>query len=168
MAYAGGWAAVRVGFGDAETIDCGETRTVYAVGGIATVVTRTGMPTTACPCGVPRMDRAIPGPLRARGRVPFEPRPIALNTETGEWGIRVVGCRRGERYAVSSPHTACSEGRLCDLKAGNEFWQSEFLRICSLRLERCAPHKIMLPKHAEYQKRDCKNMSQRMKSCPSF
>lgn len=29
---AGGWAAVRVGFGDAETIDCETGRTVYTVG----------------------------------------------------------------------------------------------------------------------------------------
>lgn len=32
LAGAGGWAAVRVGFGDAETIDCETGRTVYAVG----------------------------------------------------------------------------------------------------------------------------------------
>lgn len=32
LAAAGGWAAVRVGFGDAETIDCETGRTVYAVG----------------------------------------------------------------------------------------------------------------------------------------
>ena len=31
-AAAGGWAAVRVGFGDAETIDCEAGRTVYATG----------------------------------------------------------------------------------------------------------------------------------------
>ena len=30
LAAAGGWAAVRVGFGDAETIDCETGRTVYA------------------------------------------------------------------------------------------------------------------------------------------
>lgn len=29
LALAGGWAAVRVGFGDAETIDCETGRTVY-------------------------------------------------------------------------------------------------------------------------------------------
>ncbi len=32
LAAAGGWAAVRVGFGDAETIDCEAGRTVYATG----------------------------------------------------------------------------------------------------------------------------------------
>ena len=32
LAAAGGWAAVRVGFGDAETIDCETGRTVYATG----------------------------------------------------------------------------------------------------------------------------------------
>ena len=32
LAAAGGWAAVRVGFGDAETIDCETGRTVYAAG----------------------------------------------------------------------------------------------------------------------------------------
>lgn len=32
LADAGGWAAVRVGFGDAETIDCETGRTVYATG----------------------------------------------------------------------------------------------------------------------------------------
>lgn len=32
LAAAGGWAAVRVGSGDAETIDCETGRTVYAVG----------------------------------------------------------------------------------------------------------------------------------------
>lgn len=32
LATAGGWAAVRVGFGDAETIDCEVGRTVYATG----------------------------------------------------------------------------------------------------------------------------------------
>lgn len=32
LARAGGWAAVRVGFGDAETIDCETGRTVYATG----------------------------------------------------------------------------------------------------------------------------------------
>ena len=32
LAAAGGWAAVRVGFGDAETIDCETGRTVYIVG----------------------------------------------------------------------------------------------------------------------------------------
>lgn len=31
-AAAGGWAAVRVGFGDAETIDCETGRTVYVAG----------------------------------------------------------------------------------------------------------------------------------------
>lgn len=32
LARAGGWAAVRVGFGDAETIDCETGRTVYTAG----------------------------------------------------------------------------------------------------------------------------------------
>lgn len=32
LAAAGGWAAVRVGFGDSETIDCETGRTVYATG----------------------------------------------------------------------------------------------------------------------------------------
>ena len=32
LAATGGWAAVRVGFGDAETIDCETGRTVYATG----------------------------------------------------------------------------------------------------------------------------------------
>ncbi len=32
LANAGGWAAVRIGFGDAETIDCETGRTVYATG----------------------------------------------------------------------------------------------------------------------------------------
>ena len=32
LASAGGWAAVRVGFGDAETIDCETGRTVYIAG----------------------------------------------------------------------------------------------------------------------------------------
>lgn len=32
LVAAGGWAAVRVGFGDAETIDCETGRTVYATG----------------------------------------------------------------------------------------------------------------------------------------
>lgn len=32
LAHAGGWAAVRVGFGDAETIDCETGRTVYTAG----------------------------------------------------------------------------------------------------------------------------------------
>lgn len=32
LAGAGGWAAVRVGFGDAETIDCETSRTVYVAG----------------------------------------------------------------------------------------------------------------------------------------
>lgn len=32
LAAAGGWAAVRVGFGDADTIDCETSRTVYATG----------------------------------------------------------------------------------------------------------------------------------------
>ena len=32
LANAGGWAAVRVGFGDAETIDCETGRTVYVAG----------------------------------------------------------------------------------------------------------------------------------------
>lgn len=32
LAHSGGWAAVRVGFGDAETIDCETGRTVYAAG----------------------------------------------------------------------------------------------------------------------------------------
>lgn len=32
LAGVGGWAAVRVGFGDAETIDCETGRTVYIVG----------------------------------------------------------------------------------------------------------------------------------------
>ena len=32
LAVAGGWAAVRVGFGDAETIDCETGRTVYTAG----------------------------------------------------------------------------------------------------------------------------------------
>ena len=32
LAAAGGWAAVRVGFGDAEAIDCEAGRTVYATG----------------------------------------------------------------------------------------------------------------------------------------
>ena len=32
LAIAGGWAAVRVGFGDAETIDCETGRTVYTTG----------------------------------------------------------------------------------------------------------------------------------------
>lgn len=32
LAAAGGWAAVRVGFGDAGTIDCETGRTVYATG----------------------------------------------------------------------------------------------------------------------------------------
>lgn len=32
LATAGGWAAVRVGFGDAETIDCETGRTVYTAG----------------------------------------------------------------------------------------------------------------------------------------
>ena len=32
LALAGGWAAVRVGFGDAETIDCETGRTVYVAG----------------------------------------------------------------------------------------------------------------------------------------
>lgn len=32
LAVAGGWAAVRVGFGDAETIDCETGRTVYIAG----------------------------------------------------------------------------------------------------------------------------------------
>lgn len=32
LAGAGGWAAVRVGFGDAETIDCETGRTVYVAG----------------------------------------------------------------------------------------------------------------------------------------
>lgn len=32
LAAAGGWSAVRVGFGDAETIDCETGRTVYATG----------------------------------------------------------------------------------------------------------------------------------------
>ena len=33
LATAGGWAAVRVGFGDAETIDCETGRTVYVAEG---------------------------------------------------------------------------------------------------------------------------------------
>ena len=32
LVAAGGWAAVRVGFGDAETIDCETGRTVYVAG----------------------------------------------------------------------------------------------------------------------------------------
>lgn len=32
LARIGGWAAVRIGFGDAETIDCETGRTVYAAG----------------------------------------------------------------------------------------------------------------------------------------
>lgn len=32
LARAGGWAAVRVRFGDAETVDCEAGRTVYAAG----------------------------------------------------------------------------------------------------------------------------------------
>lgn len=32
LTVAGGWAAVRVGFGDAETIDCETGRTVYMAG----------------------------------------------------------------------------------------------------------------------------------------
>lgn len=32
LAAAGGWAAVRIGFGDAETIDCETGRTVYIAG----------------------------------------------------------------------------------------------------------------------------------------
>ena len=32
LARSGGWAAVRVGFGDAETIDCETGRTVYMAG----------------------------------------------------------------------------------------------------------------------------------------
>ena len=32
LAGAGGWAAVRVGFGDAETIDCETGRTVFTAG----------------------------------------------------------------------------------------------------------------------------------------
>lgn len=32
LARAGGWVAVRVRFGDAETVDCEAGRTVYAVG----------------------------------------------------------------------------------------------------------------------------------------
>ena len=32
LARSGGWAAVRVGFGDAETIDCETGRTVYVAG----------------------------------------------------------------------------------------------------------------------------------------
>lgn len=32
LAAAGGWAAVRVGFGDAEAIDCETGRTVYIAG----------------------------------------------------------------------------------------------------------------------------------------
>lgn len=32
LARAGGWATVRVGFGDAETIDCETGRTVYTAG----------------------------------------------------------------------------------------------------------------------------------------
>lgn len=32
LARIGGWAAVRIGFGDAETIDCEAGRTVYAAG----------------------------------------------------------------------------------------------------------------------------------------
>ena len=32
LANAGGWAAVRVGFGNAETIDCETGRTVYVAG----------------------------------------------------------------------------------------------------------------------------------------
>ena len=32
LAHIGGWAAVRIGFGDAETIDCETGRTVYAAG----------------------------------------------------------------------------------------------------------------------------------------
>lgn len=32
LSCAGGWAAVRIGFGDAETIDCETGRTVYATG----------------------------------------------------------------------------------------------------------------------------------------
>lgn len=32
LAAAGGWAAVRVGFGDAETIDCETGRTVFTAG----------------------------------------------------------------------------------------------------------------------------------------
>lgn len=32
LARIGGWAAVRIGFGDAETIDCETGRTVYATG----------------------------------------------------------------------------------------------------------------------------------------
>lgn len=32
LANAGGWAAVRIGFGDAETIDCETGRTVYMAG----------------------------------------------------------------------------------------------------------------------------------------
>lgn len=32
LARIGGWAAVRIGFGDAETIDCETERTVYAAG----------------------------------------------------------------------------------------------------------------------------------------
>ena len=32
LAHSGGWAAVRVGFGDAETIDCETGRTVYEAG----------------------------------------------------------------------------------------------------------------------------------------
>lgn len=32
LANAGGWAAVRIGFGDAETIDCETGRTVFTAG----------------------------------------------------------------------------------------------------------------------------------------
>lgn len=32
LARIGGWAAVRIGFGDAETIDCETGRTVYIAG----------------------------------------------------------------------------------------------------------------------------------------
>ena len=35
-----------------------------------------------------------PRTLRAKGTSPLGTPSIALNTETGEWEIRVVGCRR--------------------------------------------------------------------------
>lgn len=70
-------------------------------GGIATAATRTGMPATACPSRrFPGMDRAIPGPLRAKG-----PRPLGTPERPPAGRERLVNhsASTRDRPAVSRP-----------------------------------------------------------------
>lgn len=67
----GGWAAVRIGLGDVESIDCESGRTMYVVGEGRGASRERGHAIGVPAPAIPGMPRAIPAPLRAKGLLPL-------------------------------------------------------------------------------------------------